>query len=219
MSPRGLSVPDYIFCPIDHMSYCNKMETILVNNIINSLSLPPPPSIPDHSILRGHFSVSFFNINRLNNPIQKPSDCARYAGNLKLPRKNLKRIDENFFMSEEIKNAVQQTILRLENLNKNQTEINQLWAEIKSLFLNEMENLPDLPSGLDKKLRQSFRKSKPFWNQELAVLWTNVCNAEKLYLNCKGTNQTEKLRKTKLKQSFKSVQKQFDKKYRCLNFK
>ena len=214
VSPRGSSVPDYIFSAIDHMNYCSKMETLLIKDIVNFLHLPPPPSIPDHSILSGQFVASFFKMNRSKNNSDKPSDCSLYAGNIKIPRKNLKKINDEFFMSEDINNAVIKTISRLETLSKNQREINQLWAEIKYLFLNEMERLPDLPSGQNKKLRQSFRKSKPFWNHELASLWTEVCKAEKIYLSCKVTNQAQNLQKTKFRQNFKTAQKQFDKKCR-----
>ena len=48
VSPRGNSVPDYIFCPIDHMSSCASMKTVLVSDIINDFKLIPPASIPDH---------------------------------------------------------------------------------------------------------------------------------------------------------------------------
>ena len=90
VSTRGLSVPDYIFCPLDHMTYCKKMETILVNDIINSLSLPPPPSMPDHSILSGHFVASYFKMNRVNENTVKSQECLLNTVNLKPPRKKFK---------------------------------------------------------------------------------------------------------------------------------
>ena len=138
VSPRGLSVPDYVFCPIDHMSYCHRMETVLIKNLINELNIPPPPSIPDHSILSGRFVASYFKTKRYDNDksISNLPDFSSRIGNLKLPKKNLKRIDETFFMSQEVCYAVQNTITRLENIQNNQSEIKSLWAEIKSLFFN-----------------------------------------------------------------------------------
>ena len=58
VSTRGRSVPDHIFCPITHLPYCTRMETLLIKDIINAFKLPPPPSLPDHSILRGMLYVS-----------------------------------------------------------------------------------------------------------------------------------------------------------------
>ena len=216
VSPRGLSVPDYVFCPIDHMSYCHRMETVLIKNLINELNIPPPPSIPDHSILSGLFVASYFKTKRydIDKRISKLPDLSFSIGNLKPPKKNLKRIDKTFFMSQEVYYAIQNTITRIVNVQNNQLEINSLWAEIKSLFLTEMESLPNLPSGESKKIKKSFRKSRPFWNQDLAALWSNACKTEKAYLGFKAINQTDKNRKSQFRDLFKSAQRAFDKKYR-----
>ena len=77
-----------------------------------------------------------------------------------------------------------------------------------------MESLPNLPSGESKKIKKSFRKSRPFWNQELAALWSNACKTEKAYLGFKATNQTDRNRKSQLRDLFKRAQQTFDKKYR-----
>ena len=62
VSPRGTSVPDYIFVPLDHLPYCKEMKVTLVKDAIQALGLPPPQSIPDHSILSGTFTTSFFKL-------------------------------------------------------------------------------------------------------------------------------------------------------------
>ena len=46
------------------MKYCNRMESLLMSDLINVMQIPPPPSIPDHSILRGMFTTSFFKFGR-----------------------------------------------------------------------------------------------------------------------------------------------------------
>ena len=44
-------------------------------------------------------------------------------------------------MSNETRQLVLNTISRLDNADKTQIEINQLWLEIKTLFINEMDSL------------------------------------------------------------------------------
>ena len=85
-------------------------------------------------------------------------------------------------MSDETHQLILNTISRLENAEQNQNEINALWLEIKTLFLNEMAALPDIPSANSKKLNKSKRKGHKFWNNELANLWFGACQAEKQYL-------------------------------------
>ena len=63
----------------------------------------------------------------------------------------------------------------------NQTEINQLWKDVKHTFINEMGSLPSLPSNNNEKQNQIYRKCQPFWNDDLASLWRSTCQAEKDY--------------------------------------
>ena len=55
------------------------------------------------------------------------------------------------FMSQETKRQVQETILKLETGISNQNELDRLWGEVKSLMLNELGSLPDLPTSNSKK--------------------------------------------------------------------
>ena len=150
VSTRGTSVPDYIFCPLEHLQFCTEMKTLLVRDVTNELKIPPPQSLPDHSILSGSFTTSFFNFGQSSQSSFEPFNTQPESPPKKHPRKNLKKIDEAFFMSEEIHQQVLETISRIENVNKTQTEIDSLWTEIKNLFLNEMETLPDLPTSGNK---------------------------------------------------------------------
>ena len=107
-------------------------------------------------------------------------------------------------MSEEIHQQVLDTITRIENIGKTQTEIDSLWTEIKNLFLNEMKTLPDLPTSGNKKMKKKFRKSQPFWCQELDRLWVEACQAEKSYLNFKVLKHEDNVHKDILRQNFKN---------------
>ena len=214
VSTRGSSVPDYMFCPLDHYLYCTEMKTLLVRDVVNSLAIPPPQTMPDHSILTGTFITSSFQFGQLEQSSFEPFNKVPIKTQTKPPKKNLKKINEQFFMSEEIRQMVLGTIAKLENVSENQIEINRLWAEVKNLFLKEMDTLPNIPSSSCKKMKKSFRKSHPFWNNELANLWSAACQAEKKYLNHTVNCRADYLKKNEFRQLFKNAQTHFDKKFR-----
>ena len=123
-------------------------------------------------------------------------------------------MNECFFMSNEIQEQVLQTISKLEKNISNQTEIDLVWADVKTLFLNELSTLPTLPTSNSKKSASKFKKCKSFWNPELEKCWKNVCSSEKEYLSFKITQNSEKFIKNNLKINFKDAQKTFDSKFR-----
>ena len=101
VSTRGSSVPDYMFCPLDQLSYCKEMKTLLIKDLVNWLAIPPPLSLPDHSILSGTFMTSSFRLSQSDQSAFEPFNDIPLKTADKPPRKNLKKIDKNFFMSEE----------------------------------------------------------------------------------------------------------------------
>ena len=203
-----------MFCPLNERMYCTGMKTLLIRDIVNSLSIPPPESLPDHSILCGTFMTSAFNFNQSEQSSFEPFNNLHQNKTNKEPRKNLRKIDENFFMSQETLTLVQNTITRLENAEKNQNEINRLWLEIKTLFLNEMASLPNIPSSNCKKMNKKLRKGHKFWNNELANLWSIACQAEKAYTSFKVSTNADLYYKNDLRQTFKNAQSNFDRKFR-----
>ncbi len=46
--------------------------------------------------------------------------------------------------------------------------------------------------GQSKRSSKRFRVKKPYWNDYLKGLWTDMCKKEKNYLNCKGPNHLKK---------------------------
>ena len=58
-------------------------------------------------------------------------------------------------MSNETQQLVLDTIIKLEYVEKDKFEIDRLWAEIKTLFLDEMASLPDFPVANDKKMNKN----------------------------------------------------------------
>ena len=58
ISPRGRSVPDYIYCPADHIQYCTLCSVLKVSCVIDQFDHAVPNSLPDHSILLSEFDIS-----------------------------------------------------------------------------------------------------------------------------------------------------------------
>ena len=117
----------------------------------------------------------------------------------------------NFFMSEEIRTKVIDTITKIEASQSSQIEINNLWSTIKTLFSTELNKLPNIPVSSNNKQRRLFRKSQPFWNPDLEALWKSTCQVEKKYLNFKVVSRTDQFKKAQLRNDFKCAQKLFDK--------
>ena len=180
--------------------------------VINYFGIIPPQTLPDHSFLISTFSVTP-PYNRCQPLVPNPANTALPK---RKSKKNLNKIDSSFFMSEEISNQILNTINKLEMGIKNQNEIDRLWFEVKTLFLNEMSKLPDLPTSTNKKNNRNFRKCQPFWNNELENLWKDVCTTERFYTQYTVSDNNQLVWKKYLKSNFKNAQKLFDKKFRSL---
>jgi hypothetical protein len=93
---RGSSVPDYMFCPTEHLEYCTEVKVMLISEIVNMSGLHPPLNLPDHSVIKSTFKTSSFNLFRQtslrepvrNNDILQPPQ--------RPPRKNLKKMKNDF---------------------------------------------------------------------------------------------------------------------------
>ena len=122
-------------------------------------------------------------------------------------KKNLNEINEQFFMSDEIKAQVEATIVCLENIVLNQSALDNLWLSVKQLLLDELDTLPDLPKSNQKKQNKNFRKSQPFWNNNIEDAWKEVCRSEKVYLKCKASFHCNLGQKQQFRQSLKMLRK------------
>ena len=130
------------------------------------------------------------------------------------PKKDLKKINNLFFMSDEIRVQVENTILKLENIVQNQDQLDQLWAEVKSLLLKELDSLPDIPKSNSKNQNKTFKKSQPFWNDNLATAWAHVCKTETDYLSFKARQNVNLAQKHFLRNVYQNALKTFDSKFR-----
>ena len=217
INPRGRSVPDYIYCPADHIQYCKIVKVLKVSDLINDLKLSVPRSIPDHSVLSSEFDLcNYVNFNS-NMPSHRNDNSSNNCKTRTKPKKNIRKINEHFMSSQNIIEQINSTIEKLENVTVNQTEIDNIYTEIIDIFSLEINKLPDIPSAQSKKGRQSLRKASQFWNDELQKLWDICCNQENIYCSyhCNGS-RSDQFIKQRLRNDFKTAQSNFDKKHRQL---
>jgi hypothetical protein len=168
--------------------------------------------LPDHSILRGTFFTSFYENNAKQNfPCNFPRHIhVNNPTGSRPPKPNLKKMTTTFFMTNEINEQVLQAIERIESTLKTQNNINILRGKNKNLFINQLEKLPTLPAPGNKKQKKLFRKSQPFWNDDLANLWNITCQAENYYTSFKVNSNQDLHQKNILRDDFKNKQKSFD---------
>ena len=210
INPRGRSVPDYVYCPADHIQYCKSAKVLKISSIINDFKLPVPRSIPDHSIVSCEFDISCTPYNTASDPLITETITSN-----KKTRKNIRKINQTFMSSDEIMFKVKETISKLENSTKNQTEIDSIYNEVMDIFTSEIDKLPNMPNPQSKKGKQTLRKASPFWNDELQNLWENRCKFENIYTSykCNSSNH-DRCTKRKLQNNFQLSQNAFDKAYR-----
>ena len=82
------------------------------------------------------------------------------------------------------------------------------------MLISELDSLPNLPTSNNKKQSQKFKKSQPFWNDNLAAAWKEVCQSEKEYLSYKANKNSQVPLKIHLGNIYKNCQNAFDSKYR-----
>ena len=77
-----------------------------------------------------------------------------------------------------------------------------------------MAKLPDLPMSSTKNADNKFRKSQPFWNEELEGYWKEVCKTEKEYLKFKVSSNVQLTWKNQLRLKYKEAEKNVENKFR-----
>ena len=180
VSPQGRSVPDYIYCPADHINYCSLLKVVKVSDVINMFDLPVPHTLPDHSIVVSEFDLFSFA------PRLDPARVAGVqCGDTHKSKKNVRKLPANFMCSDETVALVNSTIVRIESNLHNQGEIDSIYSDIKSIFATEMDKLPNIPTSQTNKGKKLLRKAAPFWNSNLNDLWKARCSSENLYLSFK----------------------------------
>ena len=104
--------------------------------------------------------------------------------------------------------AILDIIQKIESARETQTNIDSIYEELCSTILNEMnDKIPKYDTS--RSTHRGYKCSKPYWNDNLSFLWSEMRNKERLFLKCTGRN-----RRSTLRQEFKNAQSVFDKQLR-----
>ena len=179
-----------------------------ISDAINTLNLQLPHTLPDHSVIISEFDLfSFIS--------QSVPSCNDQSSGKKC-KKNIRKNDGKFMCSTECIQLINCAIEKIEANVKCQTEIDYIYSNVKSIFVSEIDKLPEIQTASSKHGKRALRKAAPFWNPELQRLWQTRCDKENLYLSfqCDGKDRNQRNAKQILKDGFKQAQQIFDTKFR-----
>ena len=186
-----------------HFERVNNVKVSPIRQFLDTHDIKPKEgarfTIPDHSIVLCKYVESSFMFERkLDKGIVEQSKMS--------PKKyKYNNTPTNLLEDVNTQRQIQNTIVRLETEQVNQQIVNNAFKELCVIYNEAIE--ANVPACSRKNVKK--RKSKPWWNDELNMLWKEVVNAERQYLNHKKNRRNV----THLKNQFKSKQNQFDRQY------
>ena len=118
-------------------------------------------------------------------------------------------IPNEYMSNDTSKQAVANCIDHIISTANDQSEIDEIYANICDVYYKEMKTWLRSKNVNPSAKHRWRHSSKPFWDENLNDLWNQLCQAESTYLAEKGI-----ARRRQLKQIFKNCQRCFDKYYR-----
>ena len=229
---NGSSVVDYFIVPIDCLNKCSSFKVFTAREMVNkycdtdAFDIHLSQMIPDHSVLlitvnatcydntqenkRGEIINSDCN-HSLNIDVD---NCDNHLLNVKnnnhvfFQRYNVKTMPPQFMNNKKFNEELLDMIARIEQINRTQDEINDMYTAVCDLYHREM-NLFLKKRNVHPTAKKKFnRYTKPFWNDELKTLWLRLCETEKLFLKSQGSVRNRR------REDFRNAQKVFDRVYR-----
>ncbi len=191
---RGLSVVDYIVFPHDQLKFCNDFEVITSKDIVNKYNLHhligEKSKPPDHSLLKVKIKVAGLVNENTNLLLDTAVNNVTY---------NVSKLPESFMNTEETRLELLALIDQLELNRESQGNVNVVYDQLLSCLFKEMDNV--LPKNRGIQSSKKLKIKKPYWSDELKVLWKQMCDSENEYLKYKGSNQIRQLLRHRFKES------------------
>lgn len=209
VSARGASVVDYCLVAHEQLHLFNKFKVVRARSLFEAAGCiarrDPQGVISDHSILLWMVDISHFGGQQQSTVQPKQRNIHEQT------RYDVSNIQADFLQSDEVATVINNLIQSLETETLSQENIDSLYQEFCETIISEMSAvLParrvTLKSAHSNKRR---RAKKPWWNESLTLMWNNVCEAERVFLRCKGADRA------RLRQQYRQKQKQFDKEIRA----
>ncbi|CAC5418534.1 unnamed protein product [Mytilus coruscus] len=128
----------------------------------------------------------------------------------KLPCKpRFRSIPNEFLNDDAVRVKIEQVIQNIENNLTVKQDVSSAYGCFVELIYDEVKNKIGEKSEADNQYRKAKRKSryKPYWNENLKVLWDKTCEHEKIWLKWKGCGTKKK----RVREQFVTSRNTFDK--------
>ena len=219
VSSKGQAVVDYFVVPHDVLQNCLYFKVHTMRNLIDDLKLhttiSDPRHIPDHSLLSLKCYIRDMDLTcnsqsdyNVPHALRTPTNQQPDSDNLSF-RKYKRNVPADFLQNEESRQNLVSLIDSILSCRNTQNEIDQVYDTFCKFYheeMNEHVGYSDLKIGKKHKFKS---KPKPWWNEELNVLWKNLVKLEKEL----GSTTNRKQKKSRCEQFRKELH-NFDKVYR-----
>lgn len=205
---RGLSVVDYVIVPYDQIKLCSNMQIENCTELINNFGLEElcngPSKIPDHCAIT--FDMGLREIVVVEDESQNSNlDPHIFMRNKLNPKYSIRNIPPEFLHLDRVGETVNAIINAIEVNNESQIEIDRIYSDFKTLLVSELDNFFPIYDG--SKNKKKWKPCKPYWNDELTVLWKDMHAKETKFYKFKGGRQIRE----QLRQEYKTSLWNFDK--------
>ena len=201
ISSRGCAVVDYCFVPYEQLEKYSEFKVTravdLINTVLGSGSLDNY-HIPDHSFLTWKIKLKPMEVYTQHD--SNDDTCTSFV------RYNRTNIPEAFLNDIETLEKINSKIVHLEQNQNEQCGIDQSYEDFIKIIKSQMSCHLNPKTITVNKCRKKKRMKKPWWSEELTVLWEKMCKNERNWLKTKNSND-----KNALKHTYVQSRKCFDK--------
>jgi len=208
VSTRGKSVVDYFLTTHDNINNCTRCEVDLISDMIVKYNcvqmLCDRCKAPDHSML----TMVVTYIHKYD-PIATLVKGERQKIIMDTDKRyDFHNVPQEFMNNEDWGFTIIRTTDQINNCVGAQEEVDTLYDNLVKDIFAEMDIYLECKNR--RLPKRKFKHSKPYWNNNLTMLWRNMRNAEKLFVKCHGSNNI----KTTFRNAFKIARNVFDKELR-----
>ncbi|XP_053402567.1 uncharacterized protein LOC128557926 [Mercenaria mercenaria] len=188
VGPQDASVVDYCLIPYENLSMFVDFEVLKVSDILdstNGYSQLSKLAVPDHSLLKWNLSLDVVGKNYAD---FKPKCNMVHTKTLY----DTKHVGREFLADPEVQREVFHTIDQLESAVVSQVGLNEAYDRFVNIVHVEMSSKLEqkvITISANRRTGKKLRVKKPWWSEQLTVLWTDLCKAEKSWLKCKSNNR------------------------------
>ena len=158
-----------------------------LTNVSKNISNIVPTSTPDHSCLTWKMNtdncLSSFEIEET---LEKSENKIKF---------NVRNIPVSFGADLSFVNEIHARVSQLERSLCEQQDLDNAFTDMCKIIENEMLKELEYKTVLNSNsISNKHRLSaKPWWNDDLGILWNDACAAEKHWIRCKSPREKKQL--------------------------